>query len=217
MITSFDPQTGWLTVTCSREEYVCIQMANRPDASDQGKKGYDLLETIQHAKVREAAKGYQVRVRVKVEEDNVMIEVRTQEPANHQPVNPVLRITDQRLTAAIKTLEGNGYTYHGGEYWKPPVGPPVNALLDTIDSLRKQLATQTVKPITSDTPIKMLRLVVQVSDTPNNRAILRATRARLMPMDAFDGAHAICKLEHTNVVALDSKPQPEPALEPTAP
>jgi hypothetical protein len=27
------------------------------------------------------------------------------------------------LKAAVHTLEGLGYTYHGGEAWKPPVGP----------------------------------------------------------------------------------------------
>lgn len=31
-------------------------------------------------------------------------------------------MTDQHYTAAIKTLENLGYTYHGGELWKPPLG-----------------------------------------------------------------------------------------------
>lgn len=35
--------------------------------------------------------------------------------------------------AATHTLERAGYTYHGGELWKPPVGPSASPLLDTID------------------------------------------------------------------------------------
>ena len=29
---------------------------------------------------------------------------------------------EQQRSAAIKTLEFLGYTYHGGEQWKPPLG-----------------------------------------------------------------------------------------------
>lgn len=29
---------------------------------------------------------------------------------------------DRKALAAIQTLEMSGYTYHGGELWKPPVG-----------------------------------------------------------------------------------------------
>ena len=30
------------------------------------------------------------------------------------------------MEAAVKTLENKGYTYHGGEIWKPPLGKPPN-------------------------------------------------------------------------------------------
>lgn len=30
--------------------------------------------------------------------------------------------TNPKAAAAIKTLERMGYTYHGGELWKPPPG-----------------------------------------------------------------------------------------------
>ena len=32
-------------------------------------------------------------------------------------------MTDRELLeSAVKTLEHLGYTYHGGEFWKPPLG-----------------------------------------------------------------------------------------------
>lgn len=31
-------------------------------------------------------------------------------------------ISEQEMAAAIRTLQGLGYTYHGGEQWKPPTG-----------------------------------------------------------------------------------------------
>lgn len=31
-------------------------------------------------------------------------------------------MTDKEAIAAIRTLEMSGYTYHGGDLWKPPVG-----------------------------------------------------------------------------------------------
>lgn len=27
------------------------------------------------------------------------------------------------VESAVRTLEKLGYTYHGGKYWKPPIGP----------------------------------------------------------------------------------------------
>ncbi len=41
-------------------------------------------------------------------------------------------------TAAIKTLQGLGYAYHGAELWKPPLGKKPD--FDLIDALRAQLA-----------------------------------------------------------------------------
>jgi hypothetical protein len=40
-------------------------------------------------------------------------------------------MTNKEL-AAIKTLEHLGYTYHGGELWKPPLGKPRPSLPDEI-------------------------------------------------------------------------------------
>lgn len=34
----------------------------------------------------------------------------------------------QMADAAVKTLENLGYTYHGGEVWKPPLGPKPEGL-----------------------------------------------------------------------------------------
>lgn len=42
---------------------------------------------------------------------------------------------DRRIAAAIRTLEGNGYTYHGGTAWKPPLGPR-RTPMPSVDSLR---------------------------------------------------------------------------------
>lgn len=50
-----------------------------------------------------------------------------------------------RLERAEKTLEYAGYTYCGGELWKPPLGPSAKPLLEHIDSLeqeRDKLAAQ---------------------------------------------------------------------------
>lgn len=41
--------------------------------------------------------------------------------------------------AAIRTLEAKGYTFHGGEYWKPPLGEDATPLLDRIDQLSEAL------------------------------------------------------------------------------
>ena len=37
-------------------------------------------------------------------------------------IKRALAQTEQKHDAAIKTLEHLQYTYHGGEYWKPPLG-----------------------------------------------------------------------------------------------
>lgn len=41
-------------------------------------------------------------------------------------------------TAAIKTLQNLGYTYHGAELWKPPIGKVPD--FDLIDSLRNRIS-----------------------------------------------------------------------------
>ncbi|MBC3948308.1 hypothetical protein [Pseudomonas folii] len=40
--------------------------------------------------------------------------------------------------AAVQTLLGQGYTFHGGQLWKPPIGEKANFSL--MDDLRQQLA-----------------------------------------------------------------------------
>ncbi|MFL3604255.1 hypothetical protein ACJU4I_10805 [Pseudomonas aeruginosa] len=39
--------------------------------------------------------------------------------------------------SAVRTLEALGYTYHGGEQWKPPIGKAPD--FDLIDSLRAEV------------------------------------------------------------------------------
>lgn len=41
-------------------------------------------------------------------------------------------------SAAIRTLQGQGYTYHGAQLWKPPLGKKPD--FDLIDTLLAQLA-----------------------------------------------------------------------------
>lgn len=46
--------------------------------------------------------------------------------------------THSAASAAIKTLQGLGYTHSGGEIWKPPIGQAPN--FDLIDNLRTRIA-----------------------------------------------------------------------------
>lgn len=48
---------------------------------------------------------------------------------------------DAKHEAAVKTLEAAGYTYHGGELWKPPLGPSAKPFLDRIAELEAALRT----------------------------------------------------------------------------
>ena len=57
--------------------------------------------------------------------------------------------------AAVATLEHLGYTYHGGEMWKPPLGPAPNfSLIDQlhaeIDALKEQLGSYPAQIVDSD-------------------------------------------------------------------
>lgn len=47
---------------------------------------------------------------------------------------------DRERLAAVRTLQSLGYTYHGGEGWKPPLGPPPHPILKRIDDLEARLA-----------------------------------------------------------------------------
>lgn len=46
---------------------------------------------------------------------------------------------DAKHEAAVKTLEAAGYTYHGGELWKPRLGPSAKPFLDRIAELEAAL------------------------------------------------------------------------------
>lgn len=56
-----------------------------------------------------------------------------------------LRAENEAAQSAVKTLEQLGYTYHGGELWKPPLGKaPDFSLIDSLraenEALRKEIA-----------------------------------------------------------------------------
>ena len=42
---------------------------------------------------------------------------------------------DAMHEAAVKTLAAAGYTYHGGQLWKPPLGPSPQPLFKRVDEL----------------------------------------------------------------------------------
>ena len=46
----------------------------------------------------------------------------------------IIKLAREAEQSAIKTLEQLGYTYHGGELWKPPLGKAPE--FNLIDSLR---------------------------------------------------------------------------------
>jgi hypothetical protein len=54
-------------------------------------------------------------------------------------------------------------------------------------------------------PICLLRMVVQVEDTPANRAELSVAKARLLRDSTFDGVQNVVKMEQLAVISL-SKP-----------
>jgi hypothetical protein len=51
-------------------------------------------------------------------------------------------------------------------------------------------------------PLRLLRLVVQAKDTPENRKALLAIRETAMTR-SFSSGHAVVKLEHVIVAAMD--------------
>jgi hypothetical protein len=46
---------------------------------------------------------------------------------------------DAKHDAAVKTLEAAGYTFHGGQLWKPPLGPNPQPLFERIAELEAAL------------------------------------------------------------------------------
>jgi len=54
-----------------------------------------------------------------------------------------------------------------------------------------------------DLPARLLRLVVQVEDTPENRKALLAVRETAMSR-SFTAGHSVVKLEHVIVVGCDA-------------
>ena len=47
---------------------------------------------------------------------------------------------EQTATAAILTLQGKGYTYHGGQLWKPPIGKKPD--FDLLDAAQATIVEQ---------------------------------------------------------------------------
>ena len=51
-------------------------------------------------------------------------------------------------------------------------------------------------------PICLLRLVVQVEDTPANRAALSAAKAQLLRDTTFEGVQNVVKMEQLAVISM---------------
>lgn len=51
-------------------------------------------------------------------------------------------------------------------------------------------------------PISLLRMVVQVEDTPANRTALSAAKAKLLRDSSFEGEQNVVKLEQLAVISL---------------
>lgn len=51
-------------------------------------------------------------------------------------------------------------------------------------------------------PICLLRMVVQVEDTPANRTALSVAKAQLLRDSTFDGAQSVVKMEQLAVISL---------------
>lgn len=66
MLTHYDPDTGILTATCSKEELHCIYFANLPIDTERAKTGRDLLARLQRLKEERECLGDHVEVRVAV-------------------------------------------------------------------------------------------------------------------------------------------------------
>ena len=82
---------------------------------------------------------------------------------------------EQAAMAAILTLQGKGYTYHGGQLWKPPIGNKPD--FDLLDAAEATIAEQT----------KMIELLLG-GPTPLYTAVDMANAAR----DGFrDGAASV--------------------------
>lgn len=57
-------------------------------------------------------------------------------------------------------------------------------------------------------PIRLLRMVVQVEDTPANRTALSVARSQLLRDSTFDGVQNVVKIEQLAVISL-CKPNAE--------
>jgi hypothetical protein len=65
---------------------------------------------------------------------------------------------ESKLLAAQKTLERMGYTYHGGEQWKPPLGQaPDFALVDRLKA-RLEAAEELIAAIDEYETVKIMRV-----------------------------------------------------------
>jgi hypothetical protein len=86
--------------------------------------------------------------------------------------------------SAIKTLEKLGYTWQGGELWKPPLGANPSPLLTKIDqlqaeveALRKDAAWQPIETAPKDETPVLIFGGIQHPEVGSSRTITRATLA----------------------------------------
>ena len=77
----------------------------------------------------------------------------------------------------------------------PPEAPTVP------DSERKGGCSDMAGSVDNE-PLRLLRLVVQTKDTPENRKAFLAIRETAMTR-SFSGGHAVVKLEHVILAAMD--------------
>lgn len=96
--------------------------------------------------------------------------------------------------AAIATLEHLGYTYHGGEMWKPPLGPAPNfSLIDQlhaeIDALKEQLGSYPAQIVDSDKILSDICDLFKIGEDARTRSAIMTNIENIN--DFADKLHAI--------------------------
>ena len=96
--------------------------------------------------------------------------------------------------AAIATLEHLGYTYHGGEMWKPPLGPAPNfSLIDQlhaeIDALKEQLGSYPAQIVDSDKILSDMCDLFKIGEDARTRSAIMTNIENVN--DFADKLHAI--------------------------
>lgn len=83
---------------------------------------------------------------------------------------------------------------------KPAKSKPKTAR--TTAALRGVVVHRPCSALTAPLPICLLRMVVQVEDTPTNRTALSAAKAKLLRDTTFDGVQNSVKMEQLAVISL---------------